>query len=161
MEQALPAPSLLRRLAAMTYDAMLVFALFFAATGLYQYIAQLLGLGTLGATVSTGDVVTELEPVASGLVFRLYLLLVMLVFFVWFWHKSGQTLGMQAWRLRLDDVGGGRVSYGKASLRFALAWLSALCFGLGYLWVLVDRNKCSWHDRLSRSRLVQLPKPGR
>jgi uncharacterized RDD family membrane protein YckC len=161
MEQALPAPGLLRRLAAMSYDTLLVFALFFAATGLYQYGAQLLGLGTVSATVSTGEVITELEPVASGIVFRLYLVLVMLVFFVWFWRNNGQTLGMQVWRLRLDDVEGGRISYGKAILRFAFAWLSALCFGLGYLWVLVDKDKCSWHDRLSGSRVVQLPKPGR
>ncbi len=158
MEQALPAPGLLRRLGAMVYDSMLVFALFFAATGLYQYVSGLLGMAPISATVNTGEVIKDIEPIAGGIVFRVYLVLVMLLFFVWFWHHNGQTLGMQAWRLRLDDVNGGRVSYGKAVLRFFCAWISALCFGLGYLWVLFDKEKCSWHDRLSGSRLAQLPK---
>ena len=161
MDQALSAPGLLRRLGAIVYDSLLVFALFFAATGLYQYVSGLLGLGPISAAVDTGDVITEIQPVAGGIVYRIYLVLVMLLFFVWFWRHNGQTLGMQAWRLRLDDVDGGRVSYGKAALRFCCAWVSALCFGLGYLWVLVDRDKCSWHDGWSGSGLIQLPKPGK
>jgi uncharacterized RDD family membrane protein YckC len=33
-----------------------------------------------------------------------------------------------------------------------------LCLGLGFLWVLYDRDKLAWHDRLSGTRLVRLPK---
>ena len=163
MNQAVSTPGLLRRLAAIGYDSLLVFSLMFAATGLYQLLAHWLAGGPTATappatTVATGDVITQLEPVASGPWFTLYLLLVMYGFFVWFWHRSGQTLGMQAWRLRVDDIKGDRISYQQATMRFAGAWVSALSFGLGYLWVLFDRDRCSWHDRLSRSRVVQLPK---
>ena len=36
--------------------------------------------------------------------------------------------------------------------------LSAACVGLGYLWCLFDRDKRYWHDILSGTRLVLLPK---
>jgi uncharacterized RDD family membrane protein YckC len=157
MDQAPTRPGLLRRLAAIVYDSLLVFSLFFAATGLYQLIGHSFDPAASGSAVSTGEVVTRLEPVASGIGFKLYLLLVMFAFFAWFWHRNGQTLGMQAWRLRVDNLQGERISYAQALVRFAGAWISLLCFGLGYLWVVIDRDKCSWHDRLSRSRLVLLP----
>ena len=158
MNQAVTTPGLLRRLAAMTYDSLLVFSLMFAATALYQFVARWILGTTSTSAVATGDVITELQPVAAGPWFTLYLLLVMYAFFAWFWHYSGQTLGMQAWRLRIDDVDEGRISYRQTLLRFAGAWVSALCLGMGYLWVLFDRDKCSWHDRLSHSRVVQIPK---
>ena len=41
------------------------------------------------------------------------------------------------------------------------ALLSAACLGLGYLWKLVDRNHRYWHDYLSGTRLVLLPKRGK
>jgi uncharacterized RDD family membrane protein YckC len=158
MDQAVTTPGLLRRLAAMGYDSLLVFSLMFAATGLYQLVAHWI-LGTPSSSpAANGDIITELQPVASGPWFTLYLLLVMYAFFAWFWHRSGQTLGMQAWRLRVDDVDGGRISYQQTLQRFAGAWVSALCLGMGYLWALFDRDKRSWHDRLSHSRVVQLPK---
>jgi len=158
MRQAVSIPGLLRRLAAIGYDSLLVFSLLFAATGLYQLLAHWLAGGPPATRLATGEVITQVEPVASGTWYTLYLLGVMYGFFAWFWQRSGQTLGMQAWHLRIDDIGGGRISYQQATLRYAGAWISALCLGLGYLWVLVDRDQCSWHDRLSRSRVVQLPK---
>lgn len=159
-------PGLLRRLAAIGYDTLLVFALLFAATGIYEYALQWLNPtanrnNTAGTEHAIGEVLTGIEPVAAGPWYSLYLLGVIFIFFAWFWHKSGQTLGMQAWRLRLDTLDGGRISYPQALLRFVGAWVSALCFGLGYLWVLFDPDHCSWHDRISRSRLVQLPKAKR
>lgn len=158
MEQAVSTPGLGRRLAAMGYDALLVFSLLFAATGVYSLAAQSLGFSSSEEIVSTGEVVKQIQPVASGPLYRLYLAMVTTTFFVWFWCKSGQTLGMQAWRLRIDRVEGGRIAYHQALLRLLVAALSSLCLGLGYLWILIDPDKCSWHDRASRSRVVLLPK---
>lgn len=159
MNDDITTPGLLRRLAAMGYDALLVFSLLFGATGLYQFVAGQLSSGNQDSqALATGDVVKAIEPVAAGPLYSLFLLLVIVAFFTWFWRRNGQTLGMQAWRLRIDNLDGGRISYGQALTRFAGACLSTACLGLGYLWILVDKDKCSWHDRLSRSRVVLLPK---
>jgi len=42
--------------------------------------------------------------------------------------------------------------------RLAWAVVSWLPLGLGYLWILVDPQRRAWHDRLSGTRVVVLPK---
>ena len=148
----------LRRIAAMGYDSLLVFSLLFGATALYQLIAEQFLAAPTPTDIGTDTVIHQIEPIASGPLFTLYLLLVMIAFFVFFWCKSGQTLGMQAWRLRIDNLEGGRLSLGQALIRILMAAVSAACFGLGYLWILFDRDKRSWHDICSKSHVVLLPK---
>lgn len=85
--------------------------------------------------------------------FRGYLLAVSALFFCTFWRR-GETLGMRAWKLRMVTADGRQPGWGRALLRFAAAILSWAALGLGFLWVLVDREKFAWHDRLSGTRLV-------
>lgn len=79
-------------------------------------------------------------------------------FFAGFWLKGGQTLGMQAWRIKLAPLPGKELSVARAVTRCAAALLSLACLGMGYLWCLVDRRQRTWHDYLSGTQLVLLPK---
>jgi len=73
-------------------------------------------------------------------------------FFVFFWEKSGQTLGMKAWRLRLQNQDGTRISKTTGWKR-----LLPTLLGLGNLTVLFDRkNKLSLQDRLTNTEVVVL-----
>ena len=132
---------LLRRFAAILYDTLLVLSLFFLAT--IPFVAMRGG-----------------EPVEVGenLVYRITLALVVYAFFVGFWTRSGRTLGMQSWGLRLETPNGEPPTVGAASIRFLAALLSWLPLGLGFLWQLWDKERLTWHDRLSRTRLVHYPK---
>ncbi|MEO5343669.1 MAG: RDD family protein [Gammaproteobacteria bacterium SHHR-1] len=132
------APGLLRRLAALFYDALLLLAVLVVAS-----ILPLLANG--GETIS--------HPLAR-LLFQLYLLLVVFVYFGWHWSHGGQTLGMRAWRLRALRSDGHAMGWGDALKRFAAAGLALLPLGLGLIWCLFDRDGLAWHDRLSASRLV-------
>ncbi len=89
---------------------------------------------------------------------RLVALFTAMVFFGWFWLKNGQTLGMQAWRIKLVDFDGAQPTAGRIAIRCLGAPLSAACLGLGYLWCLFDRKGRYWHDYLSGTELVLLPK---
>ena len=139
-ETALPHCGLLRRLAAILYDSILLAAVLF--------FASLLATPLLGDHPSAGML----------LAFRLYLVLIMFAFFAWFWSHGGQTLGMRAWRIRLQNRGGGPVTLWQIMLRFIIAIGSWLAFGLGFLWSLIDKEKLTWHDRYSMTELVVLPK---
>lgn len=75
-------------------------------------------------------------------------------FFIGFWTRGGQTLGMRAWRIRVEAAGGGPVTLPRAALRLAAAFLSAAALGLGFAWMLVDPERRAWHDRLSGTRVV-------
>lgn len=136
-----PQPSLARRLAAILYDALLLTALFMLAG--YPYVT-LVGGAPLNGSARLG--------------LQLYLLSIAFVFFGWFWVHGGQTLGMRAWRLRLVSAAGGPVNWKQAAIRFAAALLSWGCLGLGFFWALFDREKRAWHDHLSGTRLILLPK---
>ncbi|MGI9236365.1 MAG: RDD family protein [Woeseiaceae bacterium] len=130
-----------RRLAAMLYDALLVIALLFLAT--VPFIAVRGG-----------------EPVETGenFLYRLVLIVVVFAFFVGFWSRSGRTLGMQSWGLQLETMDGQVPSTATASLRFLAVLLSLLPLGLGFFWQLWDKEALTWHDRISKTRLVYYPK---
>ena len=140
-------PSLPRRLAAMLYDALLVVAL--VAT------VNAIALGVV-VQITAGD-----QQVLNAHLVQLLTALSNVGFFSLFWLHGGQTLGMQAWRIKLVDFQGGPPTTGKALLRCMGACLSAACLGLGYLWCLVDRNHCYWHDYLSGTELILLPRQGK
>jgi len=146
-DSAPSSPSLLRRLAALLYDILLVLPLIMACVALVMGVRSLLGLGP------AADGTVQLEP----LLVQALALLTTMVFFGWFWLKNGQTLGMQAWRIKLLSFAGASPNLRQVVIRCLGAGLSAGCLGLGYLWCLVDRRGRYWHDWLSGTELRLLP----
>ena len=135
--------SLLRRLGAVLYDTILVAALLLF-TSVPFVIAR------------AGEAV---DPYTLG--HQITLLLVTIVFFIGFWSRSGSTLGMLAWGLRVETADGQAPTIKVASIRFFASILSWIPLGLGFLWQLWDKDGLTWHDRLSGTRLRHYPKPGK
>lgn len=65
---------------------------------------------------------------------------------------------MQSWGLQLETRDGQVPSLATASLRFFAALLSLIPLGLGFVWQLWDKESLTWHDRISKTRLVYYPK---
>ena len=73
-------------------------------------------------------------------------------FFVFFWAKSGQTLGMKAWRLRVQNNDGSLLSKKQGVLR-----LMPTLFGIGNFWLFFNwKNKLSLQDKLTNTEVVIL-----
>ena len=100
------------------------------------------------------------EPVEAGEnpLYRVILALVVYGFFVGFWARSGRTLGMQSWRLQLQTLEGGKPTLGAVTIRFFAALISWPPLALGFLWQLWDKDKLTWDDRISKTKLVYYPK---
>jgi uncharacterized RDD family membrane protein YckC len=79
-------------------------------------------------------------------------------FFVGFWVRGGQTLGMRAWRLRVQRPDGRPLDAGLALTRLAAGSLSLLPLGAGRWWGWLDRDGLPWHDRLAGTRVVVVPR---
>lgn len=137
-----PPCGLVRRLASMVYDALLVVALLMVAAAV--------------VVVPAG---TEVNP--GTVWFQGYLLLVWWLYFAVCWRVGGQTVGMKAWRIHLATGHGTPLGWPGTALRFLGAMVSAAAFGLGYIWSLFDPQRRAWHDILTGSRLVVAPKPAR
>jgi uncharacterized RDD family membrane protein YckC len=90
--------------------------------------------------------------------YRLYLSTVAGGFYLYFWVRGGQTLGMRAWRIRLVRDDGLGLSTADALRRLVWATLTLAPAGVGLLWMLADRQRLTLYDRLSRTRPVLLGK---
>ena len=70
------------------------------------------------------------------------------------WRRGGQTLGMRPWRLRVVAADGGRPTLrARCCVRYAVGTLSLLLAGCGFWWAWLDRDRLTWHDRASGTRM--------
>lgn len=140
-------PGLLRRLAAIGYDFVLVFGVLLLLWTLYYFV-----LAAIAGAEHAGE-----HPLAQ--LYWPLAILAMVGFHGWFWTHGGQTLGMKSWRIRVvSDRHGQDPVWAEAVKRYLWAWVSAAAFGIGFLWQLFDREHLTWHDRLSGTRLVMTRK---
>ncbi|WP_262964481.1 RDD family protein [Methylobacter psychrophilus] len=129
-------PGFLRRLAALIYDLFLLIALLFLATALLL-------------PFTTGEAVSAQQL----LIYRIYLLVISFFFYGWFWTHGGQTLGLRAWKIKVLTLDQKTINWYQALLRFTTAIVSWGFFGLGFLWILLDKDQRSWYDHLSKTAL--------
>jgi uncharacterized RDD family membrane protein YckC len=144
-----------RRLAALVYDSFLIFGLMVVPLFL---LAAIVDHYTAAARPGNGAVIHNIPSIAPAPLLLLYEAAVIVIFYCYFWRRNGQTLGMQAWRLRLDSNSGGRPGLRQCLLRMLAGIPALLAAGLGYWWIWIDRERRSWHDRASGTRVVVLPK---
>lgn len=81
------------------------------------------------------------------------------LYYIWSWHRGGQTIGMRAWRLRVQTPAGERPTLRIASLRFVLSLVAIGAAGLGLIWSLFDPKRRMWQDRWTDTEVVVIPKP--
>lgn len=157
-------PTIKRRLAALIYESMLLFAIVFAAGFLFSTVMQ------------------QRHALQYRHALQAWLFFVLAAYFIWMWCKSGQTLAMKTWHIRLEQRTGGGITLWQALLRYLLAWMwvlpalaldavlnlqgwsSVAVFSAGIVlyamtaWL--DPQRQFPHDRIAGTRLV-LRKPER
>jgi len=129
-----------RRLLALAYEAVLLFAIVFIAA--YLFVA-------LAGTTPQG---------LMRWIFYCYLLCVAGAYFVFCWIRSGQTLAQKTWGLRVTAIDGSLLQWQRATLRYLLAVVS-IGSGIGLIWAVFDPQRQFLHDRLAGSRIFIAGKP--
>jgi uncharacterized RDD family membrane protein YckC len=130
------APSFFKLGACLIYEALVVIALLLAGTAIF---VLLLGEATVGI---------------KRYLLQMFLWLIAGIYFIWCWQRKGQTLAMQTWQLKLVNQKAQLLSLKAAIIRYVLANFSLMVFGLGFLWVLVDRDRLFLHDRLLKNKII-------
>jgi uncharacterized RDD family membrane protein YckC len=128
------------RIAAMLYESLLVTAVVFVAALPFLYL------------------VGNAESGWRHYAFQLYLAGILFAYFSAFWRRSGQTLAMKTWRIRLVNPDGSSLTFRQALLRFFLASSGLLLAGAGFWWALFDRDRQFFHDRIVGTRLIRVPR---
>ena len=155
----LSAPGLWRRMAAFVYEGVLLFGVLMAAGLLFSGLTQ------------------QRHALQGKTGLQTFLFVILAIYFTWFWSRSGQTVAMKAWHIRLLRADGQPVRQAQALLRYVLAWLwfvpawatahfagaqgmvalgAIMAVGvLAYaalVWLRPDRQ--FWHDAVCGTRLI-------
>jgi uncharacterized RDD family membrane protein YckC len=137
-DTSLSPASLRVRLLSLFYEAVLLFAIVFVSSYLFLSLAR------------------DAQSGLPRFVFQVYLLAVCGAYFMFCWVRSGQTLPMKTWRLRLVSPSGNRITVAMAFRRYLVA-VPAMLSGIGILWALFDRERQFLQDRLAGTRIVRVP----
>ena len=147
-----PRAGLIRRLAAILYDWLILAALWMAAMAL---ALLLVGILNRFGVISLANYTDHADFIARhNIWFQLYSLLWFGWFYLYFWYKGGQTLGMRAWRLMLVQQNGDAISFKQAVVRALTALL-----GVGNIWLWLRWGKgLALQDQLTHTKVIVLSK---
>lgn len=146
---AKPDALIVRRLMAMFYDLWPALALWMLMSALFNLGYRLAGHGER-EILKTGS--------ALGVLLWLCCWLVTGAYAVISWSRGGQTLGMRPWRLRVVGADGTSPTRKQLLMRYLIGTLSLLLGGIGFWWAWLDRDRRTWHDRVSGTRVVRVEK---
>jgi uncharacterized RDD family membrane protein YckC len=89
----------------------------------------------------------EILVVVCGIIFSI-------AYYVAGWANSGQTVGKGTLGLKVVGPDGQPPSGGQAVLRYVGYLVSAIVVSLGFVWILFDRKRQGWHDKLAKTYVV-------
>ena len=138
MKQKNCSPSLIKYLAAIIYDLFLLF-------GLLLFITVMISFANNGN-----------PPESNNILYRLALLSVIIFFYHYSWNKSGQTLGMKAWNVKLISQDNKAVSLKQSSARIILGIANICTLGLGFFWKYTNKSRLTLMDLFSKTQLINL-----
>ena len=130
----------LKRVLALVYDSLLI--------GAIVLVLSLLLVFVNGGYPESGSFVSFIQ----------FFILVFAgpIFYSYFWlANKGQTTGMQAWKIQLVTIDETELNIKKTLLRCLISTISFACFGMGYLWILYDKDNLSWSDILTKTKVIK------
>lgn len=120
--------------------------------GFWRRFGGLILDGIILAVIST---VLELVIKGGGAGSGLSILVALAYFTLFVGSSRGQTPGMSAVGVRVISFdGSGSIGYGRAFIRWIAGYLSYIVFFLGFFWMLWDKEKQCWHDKLASDVVV-------
>ncbi|MFL2705634.1 MAG: RDD family protein [Gammaproteobacteria bacterium] len=130
----------LKRVLALIYDSLLIAAIIIVASLLLVFIN--------GEYPKPGTLLSVIQFLISILVGPL--------FYSYFWlTNDGQTTGMQAWKIKLVSSNESKLNMKQTYLRCLISVISFLFIGIGYFWILFNKNNLSWSDIATKTRVIK------
>lgn len=99
---------------------------------------------------------TSENPYPADTLLLLIGLATSILYYVGFWTKSGVTIGKNAVGIKVVGRDGQPLSVGRALIRYAGYIISGVVLALGFLWILFDRRRQGWHDKLAGSFVIDV-----
>lgn len=100
-----------------------------------------------------------IDSIGRGLHLRFPVMLLWLAIYgAVMWKLKGTTIGGVICGLKVVRLDDREIDWGTAIVRALGCFLSLAVVGLGFLWVAIDDDKQSWHDKIAGTTVVRVPK---
>lgn len=119
------------------------------AKRLVAYLIDVLIIGIVSTVAGFAWKIIGLESLASVLG-----IVIGIGYSGYFWTTTGATPGKALMKLKVVDVNGHLLSWGGAILRYICYIVSGIALGLGFIWVLIDKNNQGWHDKIAGTFVI-------
>lgn len=130
-----------KRIFSLMYDTLAVLGIIFSST-----LVLVLINGEISSENTINSFLQRAILISSGPLFYCY-----------FWLKGeGQTLGMQAWKIRLVSEDGSNLSWSICIKRCVISFLTILPLGVGFAYMFFDKENRSLSDIYSRTRVIDI-----
>jgi uncharacterized RDD family membrane protein YckC len=117
-------------------------------------ILTFFGLDKLAAqwanSLLAGDAAHILIQVLAILLTYIYSVL----YFTFFWMLTGYTPGKYLLGLRLIRTNGRKLSFLRCLTRAVCYYLSAIFLFMGFVWIIIDRRRQAWHDKIAGTLVI-------
>lgn len=131
---------ILKRIMACVYELLILLAIWMLVTWLFVSVQ--------------GDATHGFKH----LILQALLWLITGIYFVLCWIKTGQTLAMQAWKMKIVGCDGQLLNLQQASVRYVVASLLTMAFGIGLLYMLFNQKRLFLHDRILHTHYLLVDK---
>ena len=129
-------------------------------------VSTKISLLPLKRSIDLGDTIPAdlfLMDTFQAKVFLLYVILYLfvglilsLVYFTYFHSATGQSIGKGLLKIKAIQTSGEPLNFKIAFIRWGGYFISGLAMYLGFLWVLFDKNKQGWHDKIAGTYVVKV-----
>ena len=92
-------------------------------------------------------VISDGQAIINNILYQLYLLIVILFYYLWFWIKHNQTLGMKSWKTYIvNNKNENKLSIKQCLLRLIISLLG------GHILLIVHKH--SLQDLISKTKII-------
>ena len=129
---------------------LITFSWFISTTlKLFQFDSLMFSLSkTFPIIITVEDIL--LNPITASI----FSLMIIFAYNLFFWTFSGSSPGKSIMGIRIVPLNGNKISLIRGLLRYIGYYISAIPFGLGFLWTIIDDRRMAWHDKISQTCVV-------
>lgn len=109
-------------------------------------------IGIVGVMISSGP---QLTPAMEGTLNLISIALFLAYYSLMESSEAQATLGKKAFGIKVTDIGGNKISFGRALGRTALKYISALILMIGYIMAAFTQKKQALHDIIAGTLVVK------
>lgn len=69
---------------------------------------------------------------------------------------KGATIGKMITKQKVVTIENKPIGWKEAIIREFVSWISSLALGLGYIWILWDNKRQTWHDKVAKTVVIKV-----